>query len=201
MQSFTSLPPPAAVARFLSYVTIYIASLASQDATLASLLMVGIFFKTLWACVGVVGCICSLTQVGGGVVALCPRQSSRWHLQVLHILFQLVPVIHGCGYLFTRGLKILLQHLFWFGNYHPSSMSQLQGVWNRHARTSKTFPYYPKWIPLSHLRCLFPNSETTFVLNKKESQKPCQEPWWIIGSLESIRERNSELLVQCHCLE
>ena len=156
MQSFPSLPPPAALLRSLSYVPICIASLASQDAPLFSLLVVGLCFQTLWACVGTVGCICRLTQVGEGVVALCPGQSLRWRLRVLHALFQLVPDFHSRGFLFTRGLQILLQPLFWFLNRLPTSMGKFQGVFNRHARTSKTFPYSPKSLPLSHSRFFCP---------------------------------------------
>ena len=47
MQSFPSLPPPAAVSSFLSYIPIFTASLASQDAPLASLLVTGLCFQTL----------------------------------------------------------------------------------------------------------------------------------------------------------
>ena len=43
-QSFLSLPPPAAVASFLSYVPICMASPESQDLPLASLLVVSLFF-------------------------------------------------------------------------------------------------------------------------------------------------------------
>ena len=141
MQSFPSLSSPADVARFLSYLSIWIASPESQDEPLDSLLKVGLCFQTLWACVGAVGCISCLNQVSGGVVALCPGQSSRWHLQVLHELFQLLPVFHVRGCLFARGLRILLQPLFWFGNQLSSSMGQFWGVCNRQARASKTFLY------------------------------------------------------------
>ena len=154
IQSFPSLPPPDYVASFLSYVSIYIASPASQDAPLASLLVVGNYSQTLWACVEAVGYICPLTQVCGRVFALCPGQSSRWHLRVLHALFQLIPVFHGRGCLCAHGLKILLQPLFWFGNGLPPSMGQFRGVCNRHATTSKTFLYSPKLLTLSHQRCL-----------------------------------------------
>ena len=135
MKSFPSLPLPAPILRSLSDVSICTSSPESQDEPLASLLVVGLCFQTLGSCVGVVGCICCLTQFGEGVVALCPDQSSRWHLRVLHALFQLVPVFHGRGWLFASSLQILLQPLFWFGNRLPPSMGQLWRVWNRHART------------------------------------------------------------------
>ena len=47
MQSFPSIPPPADVASFLSYVPICTASPESQDAPLAYLLVVGLCFQTL----------------------------------------------------------------------------------------------------------------------------------------------------------
>ena len=74
MQSFPSLPPPTAVLRSLSYVPIFTASPASQYATLSSLLVVGLCFQTLLACVGEVGCICRLTQFGEGFVTMCTWQ-------------------------------------------------------------------------------------------------------------------------------
>ena len=130
--------------------------MASQDALLAYLIVVGLCSKTLCACVGAVGCICRLTQVVVGVVALCPEQYMRWYLKLMHTLFQFVPVFHSRGCLFARGLQILLQPLFWFGNRLSLSMGQFRGVCNRHARTSKTFPYLQKLLPLSHRRCLCP---------------------------------------------
>ena len=140
MQSFPSLPLPAAVEIFLSYVPICIASMASQDAPPASLLIFGLYFQTLWACAEAVEWIFRLTQVGGEVIALCTGQYLCWHFWFLHALFQLVPVFHGSGCLFVCGLKILLQPLLWFGNRIPSIMGQFRGVCNRHARTAKTFP-------------------------------------------------------------
>ena len=167
MQSFSSLPSPATVSIFLYYVPIYIASPASQDATLASLLVLGLCFQTLWACVGAVWCFYRFTQVGGGVVALCPGQSSHWQLQVLNTLFKLVPDFHGHGWLFACGLHILLQPLLWFGNWLPPSMGQLQGFWNRHVRTTKTFPYFLKSFPLSHWRFLEPQIGNHFCTQRK----------------------------------
>ena len=154
MQSFPSLPPPAAVLTSLYFVPIFTSSPASQDAPLASLLVVGLCFQILWACVGTVGCICHLIQDGVGVVSLCTGQSLRWHLLVLHALFQVVTVFHGHGCLFTHCLQILLQPSFWFVNRLPPSNGRFQGVYNRHARTSKTFPYSAKLLPLSHWICL-----------------------------------------------
>ena len=148
MQSFPSLPPPTDVISLLSYVPICTASPENQDAPLASLLVVGVCFQTLWACVGAAGFICRLTQVGEGVVVLCPGQSSCWHLRVLRKLFKLVPVFHGRGCLFARSLWILLQPLFWFGNQLPPSIGQFQGVCNRNVRTSKHFPYSQKSFQL-----------------------------------------------------
>ena len=92
--------------------------------------------------------------------------------------------------------------LFLFGNRIPPSMGQFRGVYNRHARTSKTFPYFPKPLPLYLIRYDFvPNSEINFVLNAKERRKTCQERWWGSGNWEFMQDRTSESLVQCHCLE
>ena len=190
MQSFTSLLPPADVASFLYYVPIFIISPESQDTPLDSLLMVGICFQTLWACVGAVGCVCNLTQVGGGVVDLCPGQYSHWHLRVMHALFQLVPVLHIRGCLFARGLKILLQTLFWFGSQLPPSMGQFQGFCNRHTRTSTTFPHSLNSLPLSHRRCLYPQLGDNFHPQRERRRKPCQEYWWGSENLEFLRGRN-----------
>ena len=136
MQSFTSLPLSVAVESSLFYIPIFIASPDSHDTPLASLLVVGLCFQTLWECVVAVGCICRLTQVGGGVVALCPGKYFCWNLQMLHTLFQLVPVFHSRRCLFVRGLQILFKPSFWFGNRLPSCMGKFRGVWNRHIRTS-----------------------------------------------------------------
>ena len=76
IQSFPIPPPPTAVVTSLYYVPIFTASPASQDSPLAYLLMVGVCFQILGACVGAVGCICCLIQVGGGFVALCKIQST-----------------------------------------------------------------------------------------------------------------------------
>ena len=162
MTSFKSLPPLATVEIFLSYVPICIASPESQDALPASLLVVGLFFQTLWACVEAVRFICSMTHVSGSVVALCPGKSSRWYLQVLHVQFQLVPVFHSRGFLFSRVLKILLQPLFWFGNRLPPSIGQCRGVCNRHTRAAKKSPYLPKSLPLSYRICLYPQLRNQF---------------------------------------
>ena len=174
MKSFPSLPPPDDVASFISYVPICIASMASQDAPLASLLVVGLCFQTLWACVEMLGCICSLNQVGRGFVALFPGLSLSRHLWVLHSLFQLVPALHGCGCLFTRGLQILLQTLFWFWNWLPPSMGQFLGVSNRKARTFKMFPICRSLFHYPIGDAFVPNSEITFLLNANEGWKPCQ---------------------------
>ena len=171
MESFPSLPPPTAVLISLSYVSICTASPASQYAPLDSLLVVGICFQTLWEFVGAVGCICVLTQVGEGFVALCPEQSLRWHLRVLHVLFQLLPVFHSRGWFFARCQQILLQPLFWFGNQFPPSMGQFWEFCNRHARTSKTFPFSPKSFPLTYWICLCSQLGNKFRTQLKENAK------------------------------
>ena len=74
----------------------------------------------------------------------------------MHIMFQLVPVFLVRGCLSARSLQILLKSLFWSGNQLPPSVGQFRGVCNRHVRTSKTFPYSLKSLPLSHRRCFFP---------------------------------------------
>ena len=63
---------------------------------------------------------------------------------------------HGRGCIFARDLQILLQPLFCVLNLLPKIMSQFRGVCNRYARTSKTFPYSPKSLPLSYWICFFP---------------------------------------------
>ena len=70
-----SILPLTAVEIFPYDVPIYISSRTSHDAPPASLLVLGLCFQTLRACIEAVGCICRLTQVGEWVANLCSCKS------------------------------------------------------------------------------------------------------------------------------
>ena len=126
----------------------------------------GLCFKPLWACVEAVGCICHLTQVVGGVVALCPVNHSvdifDWCTRGFNLhLFSMAVAAFSyaackscCNPCFGLEIKFLQLCL----NYDGFSIGK---------RTAKTFPYSPKSLPISHRICLCPQLINHFLNQRK----------------------------------